>query len=629
MKIFALCKTFRGEEFAYASLESIYKWVSGVLYVHQENGWDGREGNTVREIVKTFPDSENKIHHLDIEGKKTQNEQVDEGVVWLEKHNIDYDYLMLIDTDEVWDDEGWKKAVLHIQNSKHDFYTCMTHTFIKSPFYRVTPDAPIYPVVFVKRELVKTGGPMNIRGSGLTGVTRKMLDVYYWHFCSVRKSLTEVWEKHIASCGTENEPIVNKEEWIKEKWNKLPFSTDLLPLAKHKSNWHAVETITIEELPRAVRNTEIVQAWKRYPQTVNIRPLNKDDLRKAGLPENFGPSHPDWNIPSKKNRFESLRVSLYDVMSGHKSGNNIVVGMQKPVQVETLKEAVNLINLPPSKRNALAQVRNVPGKLCITTMVSGDYVWYIPMFLDRILKEYPEATPIVFVRMDAPHPASFGMEKQKWMKYIRNTDDLERNQPCCQDAYTTAALRFTHSTDELEEFDFTLITDIDMLIMRETPTLLDQHASSMKLNGTDCYDNYISTFERGEPRIPGVHFVTKEWWKKTKEARAEEQQGLNLSRPSPPDYNHDEMMIGRIIQRSGLKMCDTHQHLWAHHGIHLGDWRLRIKNKLGTIKPDAFQLMYMRKLLTDVEFMKIAHECSPHLKLLKETLVEFGKVIEG
>jgi len=85
------------------------------------------------------------------------------------------------------------------------------------------------------------------------------------------------------------------------------------------------------------------------------------------LPPDFGPDHPDWNMPSKKNRYF----------------------LEK--RYKTLEKKTALLTdeyVPPPK----------PPKVCISTTVSGPYQWYVPLFLDRILKEYPEYDPIIILR---------------------------------------------------------------------------------------------------------------------------------------------------------------------------------------------------------------------------------------
>ena len=82
-------------------------------------------------------------------------------------------------------------------------------------------------------------------------------------------------------------------------------------------------------------------------------------------------------------------------------------------------------------------------------------------------------------------------------------------------------------------------------------------------------------------------------------------------------------MLGHIIEESNLPMPSQEQHLWAHHGIHLGDWRRRLQQGWQSNLPDAFHQMYMRKMVDDPEFMEIVNKCAPHLMMLKETFKMF------
>lgn len=307
LRIVAITKTFRGECFAEASLASISAHVTRIVYVHSDIAWNGETGNTVREIAKSIMDPENKIVHIDAEG--TQNDQYNAAIKWLIENEIKYEYVMLIDTDEVWSDEGWKKANSILQTNLEDnspamSIRCRLFDYIKSPFYRIDPPAPLEPVVFVHKKAVALNA-IDIRGCNI-GPTKVMRDVYFHHFCSVRKSLTDVWNKHKTSCGTEEEPIVDREMWINTVWNQLPNAENCLPLAKYRHNWKGVKGINKYDLPAAILDHPLVLAWERYPTftcnktAVDIKPL----LKKVGLSIDYGPGHPDWNIPSKRRRYD-------------------------------------------------------------------------------------------------------------------------------------------------------------------------------------------------------------------------------------------------------------------------------------------------------------------------------------
>lgn len=314
LRIIAIYKTFRGREFALDSLNSIYSQVRRIIYVHSDIGWNGERGNTVRDVVKAAPDPENKITHIDFDGK--QNEQYRAAVEWIIKNEEHlYEYLQLIDTDEVWEPEGWAKAKIALRDNLEALEPVMSlrsglYDYIKSPFYRIDPPAPLKPTVFVHAAAVKLFD-INCRGDSI-GLSKVMNDVWFHHFCSVRESLSAVWAKHEASCSIESQPIVNRDFWVKHIWNQLPFARDVLPLAKYKDSWRGVRVINKYDLPPAVLNNPLVKAWETYPtfSYSTHHTAMAQALKKAGLPEDFGPGHKDWNIPSKMNRYNMAMEAI-------------------------------------------------------------------------------------------------------------------------------------------------------------------------------------------------------------------------------------------------------------------------------------------------------------------------------
>ena len=321
MNIFAITKTFRGHEFAAASLASVYPYISGVLYVHEDTGWMGRKGNTVRDVIKQAPDPDHKIYHLDLHGQVSQDDQYNAAVEWLETNKIKYDYLLLVDTDEIWTPEDYDLVEFELEyllkyqyKSQLNSIRCRLYDYVKSPFFRVDPPGRYRQTNFVLKRAVKKGA-LNLRGCYVK--PGKELDTVFWHhFPMVRMTLTEVVEKQIDSCGIERVPIVDMENWVKTIWNQLPDAVNLCPLADVPGYWSGIKVVGIENLPVAVRNHPIVLAWQKYPKEKypykDTPKATPELLKKHGLPPDFGPRHPSWKIPSKRNRFERAVKELME-----------------------------------------------------------------------------------------------------------------------------------------------------------------------------------------------------------------------------------------------------------------------------------------------------------------------------
>jgi len=317
MNIFAVYKTFRGHEFARESLLSVYPFISGALFVNEDIGWMGRKGNTVRAVIKETPDPDKKVHHLDLEGQVSQNEQYDAAVDWLENKKVKYDFILLVDSDEVWTDEDYARVhpeLEHLLKNKGKLAInsihCRQYDYIKSPFFRVDPPGVYRQTNFILKRAVKKGA-INTRGMNIKPAIA-LEDVFWHHFPMVRNTLTEVLQKQLDSNGIENEPIVNLETWVHEVWNKLPKATNMLPHANNPGYWKGIKVVGLEDLPKVMRDNPIVKAWLKYPAARYEIPGTfkggPEMLKKYGLPPDFGPGHRDYNIPSKRNRYDKAML---------------------------------------------------------------------------------------------------------------------------------------------------------------------------------------------------------------------------------------------------------------------------------------------------------------------------------
>lgn len=581
VKICALIRTYNCKEFVIECIKSIYDYVDRVVFVHSDKGWDGSTGNTCHQkILDQFKDTAGKLEHL-VFDTSDQIKQFEAGIDWLESKNVLYDHLMVIDTDEVCDTGFWGAVTPALESNattgEFRALRVMWRAFIKSPFYEVSPNPMYAPVVFVHRSAVRDF-LCSIRGAGLNPA-KTIENAFLLHFTAVRPSFHEVWSKIEASSLAERKETVPKQEWLENVWNKLPNATDIHYVMAWKKTWKGVKEITIDQLPEIMHGNPIVKSWQRHPKgcyggkrkvadvVVFGKPGRTELMRKYGIPEGFGPQHPDWKSKSKRNKYQLFQDELNGITD-------------KPV------------------------------KLAVMTIINSNYQWYAPMFRHCLQKELPDVTPLIYgngfhVSDGSVVPIPAGL-------------------PYPADGYTTAAMRFVFSTTELESFDAVLITDIDMMMVAEPTPLAQQHLVSMRRNGLRCYDNYISGVTEGNERCPGVHFVTKDWWEATREARA--RYAKELMENGSRAWWWDEALLLKIIRESGLPNPPRVANMWAGHGVHLGDWRRRIMNKSGAPALDAMKSLFIKKLMADKEFVAIATECAEHLSGMKETLELWRRV---
>lgn len=304
-------------------------------------------------------------------------------------------------------------------------------------------------------------------------------------------------------------------------------------------------------------------------------------------------------IPSNKTIFEMYRKSA---MLDERIEQNFIKTFSESTHAPAFPNKLN-----PKKKPALVHYQ---GNLLVYTLCDKGYEWYIPLFARSMTLSNPKQEVEICVvngvdkeilnLIDSDYVNIYALNEQKTTSYV------------------TASLRFLLPPKQ-STFTHYLITDIDMMFMPEKSTIIDQHSKHMEKDGTGCYENWISQYIGGDPRMPGVHFVTPEWFEKTENVRQIEFN--KIMKHGANEYYYDEVMLGRIARDSGLTLPPQVAKLWRHHGIHLGDWRINMNRKGSVIPQNVFQKMHIRTLLDDEKFMELSKICSEHIPLI-------GKVIK-
>lgn len=280
--------------------------------------------------------------------------------------------------------------------------------------------------------------------------------------------------------------------------------------------------------------------------------------------------------------------------------------------------SASAINGPPKKKNPFD---HYDGSFIIFTVVDEAYQWYIPMFARSLEMAYPGQKSVVVVRSGSTVDV-----KNMLSKFKNNcTVELSSDGAAPLSGWTTAAYRFTGAPNKVLECDFCLITDIDIMFMPESVSIVDQHMRCLKSEALECYDNMVSERRGSDVRLPGVHFVTRDWWKKTEEQRRIEYK--KLSEDGATEYCYDEYMLGRIVKNSGLKLPSNPLRLQWQHGVHIGDWRLAMAQKRQVFS-NVFQKMHISSLLKDEIFMAQLKFASEEIKFLKKIEKEWIKLLQ-
>lgn len=254
MNIIALCKTFRGEEWLEPMARSIAPFVKKIVFVNSEISWSGRKGNTCKAEISRLLDSDIKDKIISLNFDTTdQFNQCMYGYLFIKQNFSDTNYVMLIDTDEVWDDIDMQRAIdfLSIYQGDAKTFRVRMYTYIKSPFWRVNPPEPLHPVCFVSAQLPDLGA----NGARSCEFSYNSIhSAHFHHYVYVRKDFNSVLEKIITSHVSENTRYEDMAVWIPEIWNKLPnVREDFHPAIGFKENWKSLIKIEREQMPKVLR----------------------------------------------------------------------------------------------------------------------------------------------------------------------------------------------------------------------------------------------------------------------------------------------------------------------------------------------------------------------------------------
>lgn len=263
---------------------------------------------------------------------------------------------------------------------------------------------------------------------------------------------------------------------------------------------------------------------------------------------------------------------------------------------------------PPKK--PASPFASAGGRLLIAASCDAQYSPYLPIFLHSATRAWPDTDiAVITVGVDPTIPKNPRVHIVQIDEHCRGMSES---------GWNTAALRFLVCPELFLDYDFILFTDIDMLLFPEKIPLQDQHAHHMKKDGTLCYENWVMSWHDSIPRLLGIHFITRTWWERTASARAYE---LEQLRKAPANVAwYDEIMLGRIVKKSGLPYPPDAPKMWRHHGVHIGEWRIHKVHKSFKVNPSVFEKLHIRSLLDSEEFMAIAKESAKKMPFIGDVV---------
>lgn len=267
MKVVGLCKTFSCGDFLPAILNVIYERLDAIVFVHSSINWAGQLGDNECEPVIRQWEKDNKvkgekIHHLYTKSS-AQKEQCQVGYSYI-KENLKPDWIFNFDSDEVWGVSMFHTLLEQASiGEPYNGIAVKMHTYVKSPFYRVSPEEPCTPCVMVRPLFSELQGT---RGN----FTRPMLvlpELKFHHFSYVRMSEQEVFNKIRTSTVGDQEDAkiltnIDLEKWRQEKWDKLPNVRNFHTTFTLEHAWQSIEVVTEDDLPASVLNLPIIDKYR-------------------------------------------------------------------------------------------------------------------------------------------------------------------------------------------------------------------------------------------------------------------------------------------------------------------------------------------------------------------------------
>ena len=243
-----------------ASLASIYYHVGAIVVLSSEISWSGVKGNTVKPVVEKWKkenDFHDKIKIIDFDSL-SQDAQYQFGVAIIHKLYPNCTWIMIVDSDEIWDDENLLRAKNKYLKFNRGIGAYRTRHWgcVKSLLYAIDDGGlGVQPMVFVRADCQFKG----LRGSA-SEPSITMEDVKWYHASMVRKTEQDVFDKMITSTlGDGNVKCANMEWWKKNVWEKIPNVENFHYNIGFEYVWKKIFIIEPKDLPPTLRNHPLLK----------------------------------------------------------------------------------------------------------------------------------------------------------------------------------------------------------------------------------------------------------------------------------------------------------------------------------------------------------------------------------
>lgn len=275
LNLVAIYKTYDGEDWLQASLTSIYEGVSKIYVFDSTVSWLGERDNSVGSVLREFIDVVDVNHKITIVPYDSTNEEKQyRYAINYVTQDADFDYLLVVDSDELWNPEELQMAAEFIEDDGGQAYKVALRTYIKSPFYMIEPTEPCHPCAFVRRGVSMPG----VRGNKTRGM-KLIPGVYLHHYTAVRATEEAIARKIRQSNRADGQRAVDVDEWMRTVWDRLPEGSNLHYTAGFEDAWKGVRVIGEDELPKILRLQDhpLVTMWQ-HTRKVTITQLPIGEL---------------------------------------------------------------------------------------------------------------------------------------------------------------------------------------------------------------------------------------------------------------------------------------------------------------------------------------------------------------
>jgi hypothetical protein len=231
-------------------------------------------------------------------------------------------------------------------------------------------------------------------------------------------------------------------------------------------------------------------------------------------------------------------------------------------------------------------------RVIVTTVTSGSFEHFIPIFLYTLRKNVPHVYTKVFHRGHIDDITREGMDtiRASGITVDMPIEDVFTDYP--HHAYTTNCLRFLIPESYFPDTEHVYITDVDFIFFQHQPDIASYY-SAKQLLWEECYwgrrgPKRNKKTEEVTKRIAGGGFLaTPQWFGQTADMRAKMREKV-MNGDLGQIREDDERMLWDICAGSGLK-CPTkggNSRKAKYKEIHLGDFKADFKRwtRLGRMK---------------------------------------------